>query len=153
MIYDDIYQSPLGPIQMIIEDEHLIQLTTNLLPGYIQKSTPLTNEIKQALDGYFHHQMKTFNIPIKLKGSPFQMRMYDCLKNVSYGQTMSYQGLAEMMGNPKATRAVGQALHNNPVMIFMPCHRIIGKNKRLTGYAGGLKVKAFLLNLESENML
>jgi len=153
MIYTDSYQSPIGPIQMMIEDEHLIQLTTDVLPGFIYKNTSLTHQIKQSLDGYFHHQLKTFDIPIKFKGSPFQMRMYACLKHVSYGQTISYQQLAEMMGNAKATRAVGQALHHNPVMIFMPCHRIIGKNKQLTGYAGGLKVKTFLLNLERENML
>jgi methylated-DNA-[protein]-cysteine S-methyltransferase len=153
MIYQDIYQSPIGNIQMIIENEHLVFLHIEQEKNIKKNETPLSNLIKNALDGYFHHGQKIFDIPMKFKGTPFQMGMYEMLSKVTYGQTKCYQELATMMGNPKATRAVGQALHNNPIMIFMPCHRIVGKNKRLTGFAGGLEVKKYLLDLEAKNML
>lgn len=153
MKYRDDYQSPIGRLEMVIEDDHLIRLGTEIHEAIEKKTTTFSQRIKDALDGYFHEGKQSIDVPIRLEGTPFQMQMYEALKTVPYGKTISYQQLATMMGMPKATRAVGGALNRNPVMICMPCHRIIGKNGKLTGFAGGLDVKAYLLNLEQQNML
>ena len=89
-----------------------------------------------------------FDFPIKLRGTPFQLSVWMELCHIPYGETRTYGQIAAAIGNPKATRAVGMACRKNPVWIAVPCHRVIGSNRKLTGYAGGLERKRFLLNLE-----
>ena len=98
--------------------------------------------------GYFSKKRKSFDIPIKLEGTEFQKRVWDALIQIPYGKTCTYKDIAEKIGNPKACRAVGGANNKNPIMIIVPCHRVIGKNGDLVGYAGGIEVKQKLLDLE-----
>ena len=113
-----------------------------------------TKEIKKAyieLKEYFEGGRKVFDIPIKLNGTDFQKKVWEELLKIPYGETKSYLDIAKSIGNPKACRAVGMANNKNKIIIIVPCHRVIGSNKKLVGYAGGLDVKEKLLNLEKTN--
>ena len=102
------------------------------------------------LNEYFAGTRKSFDLPLKFDGTEFQNRVWRELQNIPYGKTISYKELAEKTGNIKACRAVGMANNKNPLPIIIPCHRVVGSNGKLTGYAGGLEVKKFLLELEQE---
>ncbi|PAS30562.1 cysteine methyltransferase, partial [Vibrio cholerae] len=99
-------------------------------------------------DEYFSGQRTQFELPLAASGTAFQQSVWHALCKIPYGEIWSYQQLAEAIGNPKAVRAVGLANGKNPISIIVPCHRVVGKNGQLTGYAGGLERKAFLLELE-----
>ncbi|NCO45642.1 MAG: methylated-DNA--[protein]-cysteine S-methyltransferase, partial [Vibrio sp.] len=109
--------------------------------------TILINTIKQ-LDEYFSGKRTIFTLPLAAKGTEFQQSVWQALCKIPYGETWNYQQIAEAIGNPKAVRAVGLANGRNPISIIVPCHRVIGKSGKLTGYAGGLNRKASLLELE-----
>lgn len=111
--------------------------------------TPLLRQAAAEIEEYLDGRRKEFQVPIHLAGTAFQKKVWEALRRIPYGETRSYQEIAESVGNPKACRAVGMANHKNPIMILVPCHRVIGKNGNLTGYAGGLEIKRFLLELES----
>lgn len=108
----------------------------------------LTKAIKQ-LEQYFANQRDSFDLPLAAQGTPFQRQVWQALTTIPFGETWSYQQLADAIGNPKAVRAVGAANGKNPISIIVPCHRVIGKSGKLTGYAGGVERKASLLKLES----
>jgi methylated-DNA-[protein]-cysteine S-methyltransferase len=116
--------------------------------GYEKKETPLIKKAAQQFGEYFKGKRKTFNLPLTMQGTDFQMKVWNALKKIPYGKTISYGELAAMIGNPKACRAVGMANHNNPIAIIIPCHRVIGHDGSLTGYGGGLELKQKLLELE-----
>ena len=116
----------------------------------IQKETSLIKNTKQQLDEYFAGKRKKFDIPIKLDGTDFQIKVWKELLKIPYGETCSYLDIAKCIGNPKASRAVGMANNKNKIIIIVPCHRVIGSNKKLVGYACGLDVKEKLLELERE---
>ena len=118
----------------------------------IQKETSLIKNTKQQLDEYFAGNRKQFDIPIKFKGTNFQVKVWKELLKIPYGETCSYLDIAKCIGNPKASRAVGMANNKNKIIIIVPCHRVIGSNKKLVGYACGLDVKKKLLELERENL-
>lgn len=111
-------------------------------------SSAIASAITQ-LDEYFAGKRKEFSIPLIFTGTEFQCRVWTELLNIAYGSTISYAELARRIGNPKAVRAVAAANANNPLSIFVPCHRVIGSNNTLTGYAGGLDAKIYLLDLEA----
>ena len=112
---------------------------------------PIFLEAERQLDDYFKGQLKNFNLPLDLIGTEFQKKVWQGLLSIPYGQTQSYQGLAKQIGHPKAMRALGAANGKNPILIIIPCHRVIGANGTLTGFVGGLKNKAVLLELEQQN--
>ena len=118
----------------------------------IQKETSLIKNTKQQLDEYFAGKRKKFDIPIKLEGTDFQIKVWKELLKIPYGETCSYLDIAKRIGNPKASRAVGMANNKNKIIIIVPCHRVIGSNKKLVGYACGLDVKEKLLELEKNNL-
>ena len=105
-------------------------------------------EAEKQLAEYFAGSRRVFDLPLSPKGSEFQKRVWKALCDIPYGETRSYQEIAEAVGNAKAARAVGLANNRNPIVILIPCHRVIGKSGKLTGYAGGLDRKQFLLKLE-----
>ena len=110
---------------------------------------PLLKEAKSQMEEYFSAKRKSFELPLEEKGTPFQISVWDKLKNIPYGETKSYQEIAEEIGNSNAVRAIGQANKANKLPIIIPCHRVIGKNKSLTGYAGKrTDIKEKLLSLE-----
>lgn len=98
---------------------------------------------------YLEGKRRNFTLSLDLKGTPFQMKVWKELLKIPYGETRTYKDIAEAIGNPKAYRAVGNALNKNPVLIVVPCHRVIGSNGQLTGFGGGIELKAWLLKLEN----
>ena len=117
--------------------------------GEIKKTeTPLLKEAAKQLDEYFSGKRKVFDLPLKANGTEFQKKVWKALTIIPCGQTRSYEQIAIMIDKPKACRAVGLANNKNPIAIIIPCHRVIGKDGKLTGYAGGLELKQKLLELE-----
>lgn len=112
--------------------------------------TEITKKCERQLKEYFSGKRKKFDLKINPKGTEFQKRVWKELIKIPYGKTASYSEIAKRTGNVKAARAVGLANNRNPIAIIIPCHRVIGKNGSLTGYAGGLKKKKFLLEIESK---
>lgn len=148
------YTSPLGVMTLQANDDGMLGAwfetqTTQPedLGEYVEEHQILHHVITQ-LDEYFSGQRKVFDIPLVANGTEFQKRVWQALTTIPYGQTWSYQDLANAIDNPKAVRAVGLANGKNPISIIVPCHRVIGKNGKLTGYAGGVERKAQLLELE-----
>ncbi|WP_159737547.1 methylated-DNA--[protein]-cysteine S-methyltransferase [Vibrio atypicus] len=117
------------------------------LGEYCETDPILNNAIKQ-LQEYFSGSRTDFSLPLAAKGTAFQQKVWQALTTIPYGETWSYQDLADAIKNPKAVRAVGLANGKNPISVIVPCHRVIGKNGKLTGYAGGVERKAKLLDLE-----
>jgi methylated-DNA-[protein]-cysteine S-methyltransferase len=113
--------------------------------------TPVIKKCADELFSYFNGALKAFTVPILLKGTPFQKSVWEALLKVPYGRTASYKQIAKMVGNEKACRAVGGANNKNPIAIIVPCHRVVGFDGKLAGYAGGLDVKKKLLELEKAN--
>lgn len=109
---------------------------------------PLLKKAVKQLDEYFAGKRKKFDLPLSMKGTEFQQKVWEALRAIPYGETRSYGDIAKAIGKPKAARAVGMANNRNPVSIIVPCHRVIGANGSLVGYGGGLKAKEFLLKLE-----
>ncbi|HAS8475547.1 TPA: methylated-DNA--[protein]-cysteine S-methyltransferase [Vibrio vulnificus] len=155
MKYYAQFSSPFGLVTVQANDQGLLgiwfeQHTT--LPtelGCDAASHPVISETRQQLEQYFSGQRQQFDLPLAAQGTEFQQKVWQALTLIPYGQTCSYQDLANAIGNPKAVRAVGLANGKNPISIVVPCHRVIGKNGKLTGYAGGLERKQQLLALES----
>ncbi len=115
-----------------------------------QPITALDKKLKEQLDGYFNGTRTSFDLPLCPRGTDFQEAVWQALTAIPYGETRTYAQIAAQIGKPKACRAVGMANHHNPLPILIPCHRVIGANGRLTGYAGGLEIKKFLLDLEQK---
>ena len=109
----------------------------------------VTSEAARQLDEYFRKERKTFDIPLSFAGTEFQVKVWKRLSEIPYGQTVSYGGLASLLGVPRAVRAVANANATNAISIFAPCHRVIGSGGTLTGYGGGVEAKRFLLELEN----
>ena len=103
------------------------------------------------LEAYFSGDLRDFDLPLRLQGTPFQLAVWRALQDIPYGRTISYGELARRVGNPKGSRAVGLANGSNPIAIVVPCHRVIGSNGKLTGYGGGLDNKETLLALERKH--
>lgn len=108
----------------------------------------VVSETKKQLDEYFAGNRKIFDIPIGLGGTDFQKKVWMAVNEIPFGQTTTYRKISQKLGNPAAIRAVGAAIGANPILIVLPCHRIIGTNGQLTGYAGGLDRKRSLLDME-----
>lgn len=109
---------------------------------------PVLDALSAQLTAYFDGSLHQFSIPLDLRGTPFQLEVWQALREIPYGEVCSYAGVATTIGRPRAVRAVGMANHANPVPIVVPCHRVIGSNRSLTGYGGGLDLKERLLRLE-----
>jgi len=109
----------------------------------------LIKETFRQLSEYLEGKRKNFNLPIDPRGTDFQKKVWNELKKIPYGEVRSYKQIAKSIGNPEACRAVGSANNKNPTAVIIPCHRVIGTNGQLIGYAGGLERKKFLLNLEN----
>lgn len=115
-----------------------------------KEETPLIKEAYKQILEYLEGERKEFTLPLLIKGTKFQEKVWNALLQIPYGETRTYGEIAKQIGNEKASRAVGGANHNNPIMIVVPCHRVIGSNKKLVGYAGGLDIKEALLKLEQQ---
>lgn len=150
MIYYYEYESPIGllTIGSIENDIVFCQFGQYDGEGIHQKNECL-KKIIQQLNEYFQGKRKQFDFTYRyLRGTVFQHKVWDALLTIPYGQTVSYQEIAQMIDSPKAYRAVGNANHHNPIVIMLPCHRVITAKHQLGGYGGGIDKKAFLLQLE-----
>lgn len=148
------YELSMGTFTMVSEDGSITEIERGSFcpeppsKKCIKESTPLLETAARQLEEYFQGKRTEFSLPLSPKGSAFQQKVWNALCTIPYGETRSYKQIAEQIGSPKACRAVGMANNRNPIMIVIPCHRVIGTNGSLTGYAGGMEMKEKLLALE-----
>lgn len=149
-VFQDYYSSFLGIIQITVIHESITSLA---FVDHIGSSVshPIIEECKKQLEAYFSKQLTTFHLPINPTGTAFQQKVWKTLETLHYGEVLSYRDLAIQMGRPSSVRAIANAISKNPVLILIPCHRVIGKNGSLTGYSGGIYRKRLLLELEKEH--
>lgn len=152
--YVKYIQSPVGTIGIVEENKKIIKISIkNKIEDkdIEEKETLLLKKAKMQLMQYFEGKREDFELPLNPQGTTFMKQVWKALEKIPYGETNTYKQIAENIQNPKAVRAVGMANHRNPIPIIIPCHRIIGSNGKLVGYALGLEMKQFLLNLEKNN--
>ena len=143
-----IYESSFGPVRMDYEGNVLLRLRTVEPTEETGERTQLTQEVFRQLQEYFSGQRTEFDFPYELRGTQFQKKVWAALETIPYGQTCTYGDIARRVGSPNAVRAVGAANGKNPMWSVVPCHRVVGANGTLTGYAGGIDMKRRLLELE-----
>ena len=143
------YDTIIGNLTFIEKNNKLSELIFgNINKDIICKETKLIKESYIEIEEYLNKKRIYFDIPLEINGTVFQKKVWMELLNIPYGDTITYQELARRIGNGKAIRAVGGACNKNKLPIFIPCHRVIGKNNKLIGYNSGLKIKENLLNIE-----
>ncbi len=151
MTYYCYFSSPLGRITIVENGQAISQLHIGeapCLPEAQQCQTPLLESACAQLEEYFSGKRRIFDLPLAPVGTAFQKKAWNALLTIPYGQTRTYKDMALAIGCPKGFRAVGLANNKNPIAILIPCHRVIGANGKLVGYAGGVHLKRFLLELE-----
>ena len=153
MKYASVMDSPIGLLTLVEEDGALCEVRFgDDRMGLTVCETLVLKQAAEELGEYFAGERKCFTVPLAPKGTPFQQKCWQALLQIPYGETRTYGQQAALIGQPKACRAVGMGNHRNPLPIFIPCHRVIGKNGTLTGYAGGLDIKEKLLQTERMNL-
>jgi len=148
--------SPVGELTLVADDRGLAAILWEndrpdrvRLGALVEKDDhPVLLETERQLGEYFAGERRTFDVPLSFAGTDFQKRVWAALLAIPFGETRSYGEIAHQLGAPGASRAVGAANGRNPISIIAPCHRVVGSNGKLTGFAGGLDAKAFLLELE-----
>ena len=151
--------SPVGKLKLVAGNKGLVAVlwendkANRVRFGELVKrhSHPVLIEAERQLGEYFEGKRRSFSIALDMRGTSFQKNVWEALLAIPFGETRSYRDLAKKLGNPEATRAVGAANGRNPIPIIVPCHRVIGSNGKLTGFAAGLETKARLLELEQRH--
>lgn len=159
--YRKFLASPVGELELIASDKGLAAILWEnekpqrvpLKPVVDNPQHPVLLQTEQQLLEYFAGERRVFELPLDFNGTEFQKKVWAALLTIPFGETRSYAEIARQVGSPQAVRAVGAANGRNPISIIAPCHRVIGSNGKLTGFAGGLEVKAFLLRLETPPLL
>lgn len=150
-----VYETKIGKLAIADNGESITELYFNdridLSDKQLNESRLIKNAYNQLME-YLEGNRKEFDLPLKPRGTEFQMKVWKALENIPYGEVRSYKDIAEQVGSPKGYRAVGLANNKNPISIFIPCHRVVGANGKLVGYGGGLDIKELLLDLEKENI-
>lgn len=148
-----VFETPLGNVRAEVWDGYLVNLKfteenpkEDLFDGTLM-------DVWIQLGLYFQGKLKTFDVPVALGGTDFQHKVWMEVNKIPFGKTVSYQKIANNLGNPDAVRAVGSAVGANPILIMLPCHRIVGKCGQLTGYSGGIWRKSKLLELEQKDKI
>ena len=151
-------KSPVGELKLVASDQGLVailweddkpnRVKLNSLSEDLQH--PVLIETEHQLNDYFAGKRKSFSLKLDFKGTDFQKKVWDALLTIPFGETRTYGQIAQQINHPKAVRAVGAANGKNPISIIAPCHRVIGSTGKLTGFAGGLETKSYLLNLEKK---
>lgn len=152
-----LIDSPVGELKLVATGHALVAVLwenddpkrTRFLPQAEESQHPILLEAERQLREYFAGQRQQFSLALEFVGTDFQKQVWAALLTIPYGETRSYRQIAQQIGNPTAVRAVGAANGRNPISIITPCHRVIGASGKLTGFAGGLACKAFLLRRES----
>jgi methylated-DNA-[protein]-cysteine S-methyltransferase len=158
VLYYDYVDSPIGSLLLAGDGEFLIELgfpggkaARRHQPDWTRNSEPF-DECKRQLREYFAGELREFSIPLAPEGTEFQLQVWNALRSIPYGETVSYGELAEQIGRPAASRAVGAANGRNPIPVIIPCHRVIGSSGQLVGFGGGIATKKHLLALERESV-
>ena len=154
-------ESPVGTLKLIASDRGIVAILwhndsprrVRLAPQTEDANHPILLKTESQLAEYFAGKRQSFDLPLDPQGTPFQRAVWDALLAIPFGETRTYGQLAKQLGNPNATRAVGAANGRNPISIIVPCHRVVGSTGKLTGFAGGLHTKSFLLELEARTLL
>lgn len=148
-----VFDTPVGQMTLESEGEALTALYLPCRPVEPAGSlTPLLERGREELLDYFRGKRRSFDLPLNPRGTPFQQKVWRALADIPYGTVISYKELARRVDRPKGFQAVGQANGRNPLPIFLPCHRVVGADGSLTGYAGGLELKRYLLELERNHL-
>ena len=157
-LYYDYMDSPIGKLLLAGDGEYLVELgfpggkgARRHQSGWLRKPE-LFNEVKRQLQSYFNGELREFNVPLAPRGTEFQRQVWNALRTIPFGATLSYGELAEKIGRPTASRAVGAANGRNPIPVIIPCHRVIGSSGKLVGFGGGLPTKHYLLAMEREQI-
>ena len=143
--------SPIGELLLVGDDDGMRRVSMSpfrISPAWSRGDRVLAGA-REQLAQYFAGERREFDLPLRLEGNSFELAVWDALRQIPYGETVSYGEIARAVGHPHAARAVGAANGRNPVAVIVPCHRVIGANGSLTGYGGGLPRKRFLLDLEA----
>ncbi|MFI3236672.1 MAG: methylated-DNA--[protein]-cysteine S-methyltransferase [Lachnospiraceae bacterium] len=146
-----IYETNLGYIKIGYEDDFVIEIKKiqDTVVSDFGVKTALSDQVYLQLVEYFIGKRKAFDFPYEMRGTDFQKKVWRALCDIPYGETRSYKDIAKAIGNEKASRAVGMANNKNPIPFVVPCHRVIGASGKLVGYAYGLSMKGFLLEMEA----
>ena len=144
------YNTEIGRIGIVANETAVTQITLgdHVSPGQKVEETSLIKDVAAQLREYLAGNRKVFNFPLAPRGTDFQKSVWTALEHIPYGETRSYKEIAQAIGNPKACRAVGMANNKNPILIVIPCHRVIGSDGGLVGYGAGIDIKEKLLRLE-----
>lgn len=154
-LYQSDYESPIGLIR-IVADRTLVHSVSFAEPKtrrFILETNDCLQEVKTQLECYFKDPKFQFNLPLKPVHTVFQQQVLSALMEIPAGQILNYKAMACRLGRPSAARAVGHALSKNPFLVVVPCHRVVGSSGQLTGYAGGIERKKWLLEFETQNLL
>ena len=143
------YKSPIGLLEISIANDNVLGLKLVESCGILSERVGYFAEVALQLNEYFAGERTKFELNVSSKGTEFQKKVWAELLKIPYGKTKSYQEIAEMIGNPNAQRAVGSACNKNPILLIIPCHRVISKTGKLTGFACGVDRKEQLLKLET----
>lgn len=147
-----IYAFRFGYLKIGCENDRIVSIEKTQQTQDLGRRTKLTDEAYRQIGEYLEGKRREFSFPYFLQGTDFQNKVWNALKKIPYGETRSYKEIAAAIGRPGACRAVGGVNHKNPLMIVIPCHRVIGANGQPVGYGGGLAMKTALLELEKSNL-
>lgn len=145
-----VYPFPFDRLKIGYRDNSITLLMRTTEPVREEGRTALTDLVYRQVTEYWNGQRRKFDFPYTMQGTEFQQKVWRALRDIPYGETRTYGEIAAAVGSPKAYRAVGMANHNNPILIAVPCHRVIGANGKLVGYGSGLDMKEALLQLEKK---
>lgn len=144
-------ETEIGRLYLAEEDGCIVRISSGQAPAEdVMGSSPLLEQAAVEVAEYLAGRRQKFSVPVKPKGTPFQEKVWATLRQIPFGETRSYGEIAKMVGNPKGARAVGMACNRNPVLLMIPCHRVVGSNGKLVGFACGLPMKEKLLSLEKQ---
>ena len=146
------FNSPIGIVRLTEEGGAIIRIELTDAIDASAMPTPLHHEAEQQILSFLEGKRRQLNFPIRMVGTPFQQRVWRSLQQIPYGATRTYGEIASEIDHPKACRAVGMACNKNPLFLIVPCHRVVGANGKLTGFAYGTDAKRWLLGLESYNL-
>mgnify|MGYP003589902639 CR=1 FL=1 len=158
MYYDEFETGFIGALFLVGDEKGLNHIGFQhdqhpvLLQPDWKRNPDFFSSVKSQLKEYFDGKRMVFDLPIAPEGTPFQLKVWQALQLIPYGELISYKSIAQTIGNPKAVRAVGGANRKNPIPIIVPCHRVIGSDNSLTGYGGGLEIKKRLIDLERQTV-
>jgi methylated-DNA-[protein]-cysteine S-methyltransferase len=145
-----LLETPVGNLRISASDKGIVEIafTDEDVTAFYDNDNKFLAEASKQLKEYFAKERTTFDLPLDVAGTEYQVSVWNELQKIPYGEVRTYQDIATALGNPKASRSVGMANNRNPICIVVPCHRVVGKGNKVTGYAAGVDKKEYLLKLE-----